>query len=72
MNNFDKYYNDPDIVDEPTALREVHAIRAMLYDETKDMTTEEYTLFVRESTKAAVEKYGLKVARPMQRSVQNF
>jgi len=35
--------SDPDIADEPEALREIHAIRLMIYDETKDMTAAEHT-----------------------------
>jgi len=38
MNKFEKYMNDPEIVDEPMALREVHAIRLMIYNDTKKMT----------------------------------
>jgi len=39
----DEYMSDPDIADEPEALREIHAIRLMIYDETKDMTAAEHT-----------------------------
>ena len=42
---FDDYYNDPDIINEPTALREVHAIRLMIQDETKDMSAAERTAY---------------------------
>ena len=38
----DDYMNDPDIIDEPLALREIHAIRLMIYDETKHMTNAEH------------------------------
>jgi len=41
----DDYMNDPDIINEPLALREIHAIRLMLYDETKDMTASEHTAY---------------------------
>ena len=41
----DDYMNDPDIINEPSALREVHAIRLMIYDETKNMTKEERTAY---------------------------
>jgi len=41
----DDYLNDPDLADEPSALREVHAIRLMLHDETKGMTASEHTAY---------------------------
>ena len=45
---FDDYYNDPEIVNEPSALREIHAIRFMINDETEDMSPTEYTAYVKE------------------------
>jgi hypothetical protein len=42
---FDDYLNDPDLVNEPLALREVHAARLMIQDETKGMTAEEKTTY---------------------------
>ena len=39
------YMNDPEIVNEPSALREVHAIRLKIYDEIKDMTVTERTAY---------------------------
>ena len=44
----DDYMNDPELTGEPSALREVHAIRLMIYDETKDMTAVEKTTYYRE------------------------
>ena len=41
----DDYLNDPDLANEPSALREVHAIRLMIQDKTKGMTTSERTAF---------------------------
>jgi hypothetical protein len=41
----DDYLNDPDLADEPSALREVHAIRLKIYDEIKDMTASEMTAY---------------------------
>jgi len=44
------YINDPEIVNEPSALREVHAIRLKIYDEIKDMTATEMTAYFNGST----------------------
>ena len=41
----DDYLNDPDIAHEPEPIREIHAIRLMIHDETKDMTPEEHTAY---------------------------
>ena len=41
----DDYLSDPDLADEPTALREIHAIRLMIQDEIKDMTMAERTAY---------------------------
>ena len=42
----DDYLNDPDLANEPSALREVHAIRLKIHDERKSMTTAEYNAIV--------------------------
>lgn len=47
----DDYMNDPDIINEPSALREVHAARFMIQDEIKDMTAEERTAYYHEAAK---------------------
>ena len=49
MKTLDDYMNDPDIVDEPMALREIHAIRLMTQDMTRDMTFEERKAFYEEA-----------------------
>ena len=61
MVKYEKYMDDPDIIDEPMALREVHAIRLMLREEAKNMMPEEHARHVREQTRNVIEKYGLKV-----------
>ncbi|MDR0474173.1 MAG: hypothetical protein LBH43_10945 [Treponema sp.] len=42
----DDYLNDPDLANEPEALREIHAIRLKIRDERKGMTTAEYNSVV--------------------------
>ena len=41
MKKLEDYMKDPTVVNEPMPLREVYAIRLMIYDETKNMTPEE-------------------------------
>jgi len=41
----DDYLNEPEFANEPSALREVHAIRLKIYDEIKDMTVAERTAY---------------------------
>jgi hypothetical protein len=43
----DDYLNDPDLANEPSALREVHAARLLIQDETKGMTAAEHTAYFR-------------------------
>lgn len=64
MNKYEKYMNDPDIIDEPMALREVHAIRLMIHDQTKNMTSEELTKHYSDSAHAVEEELGIKFRRP--------
>jgi hypothetical protein len=63
MNELAKYMNDPDIVNEPMGLREVHAIRLMLRDETRNMTSEEQAAYVNREAQSVIDRYGLKVKR---------
>jgi antitoxin component of RelBE/YafQ-DinJ toxin-antitoxin module len=63
MNELARYMNDPDIVNEPMGLREVHAIRLLLRDETRNMTAEEHAAYINREAQAVIEKYGLKVKR---------
>ncbi|GMO65026.1 MAG: hypothetical protein Ta2A_13010 [Treponemataceae bacterium] len=42
----DEYMNDPEIIHEPQAMREIHAIRLKIYDETCNLTPSERTALV--------------------------
>ena len=48
VKTLEEYMNDPDIINEPLALREIHAIRLMIHDERKEMTAAEYNTIVHE------------------------
>ena len=59
MSDLARYMNDPDIVDEPLALREVHAIRLMIHDRTKGLSPEERAARANRNASAIMKKYGL-------------
>ena len=62
MKTLNEYMNDPSVANEPMPLREVHAIRLMIYDETKDMTPAERTAYYNDGLKELQRQYGFKVA----------
>jgi hypothetical protein len=41
---WEDYYNDPEIVNESSAMREIHAIRLKLYDERQGLSAAEYSV----------------------------
>lgn len=45
VKTLDDYLDDPTLTDEPSALREIHAIRLMIHEEIKDMTIAERTAY---------------------------
>jgi hypothetical protein len=56
MNN---YFHSPELADEPLALREIHAIRLVIHDETKNMNPEEKRAYFHENTLAFFARRGL-------------
>ena len=56
MKTLKDYMNDPRVANLQMPLREVKAIRLMIYDETKDMTSSERTAYYNSSIKRAQEK----------------
>ncbi|MCL1917821.1 MAG: hypothetical protein FWG14_05830 [Peptococcaceae bacterium] len=68
MKTLNDYMNDPSVANEPMPLREVHAIRLMIYDETKDMTPAERTAYYNDSIKELQGKYNLKIVPSARRT----
>ena|GEM_PF-1625926 len=56
MKTLDHYMNDASVISVQMPLREIKAIRLMIYDETKDMTPTEKTVYYNDSVKRAKEK----------------
>jgi hypothetical protein len=61
----DDYLNDPRILEDqemmeaPECIREIHAIRLKLQDETEGMTPEEHANHVNQKAKAILARWGL-------------
>jgi len=59
------YMNDPriledsEIMEAPECIREIHAIRLKLQDETEGMTVEEHVAYVNEKAKEILTRWGL-------------
>jgi hypothetical protein len=49
---FNKYINDSRIVHEPQAMREIHAIRLQMAEETRGMSPKEYNAFIHKKSQA--------------------
>ena len=71
MKSYHDFMNDPDIIAEPMALREVHAIRLLLQDEAKDFTEEQRMERTQKAVLDAEERLGIKFRRPNDLSVSN-
>ena len=70
MKTLNDYMNDPSVVNEPMPLREVHAIRLMIFDETKDMDPAERTAYYNDSLKEIQGKYNVKVVPSARRALK--
>jgi hypothetical protein len=49
---WEDYYNNPEIVNEPSAMREIHAIRLMIHDERQGLSWPEYNDIVNKRAEA--------------------
>ena len=47
--------------DEPESMKEIRRIREKQYEETKDMTPEEQTEYIRKKAKEVLDRYGIKL-----------
>ncbi|MFP3040705.1 hypothetical protein LQZ19_02675 [Treponema primitia] len=57
--NAPRIINDPEMVDAPKTIREIHAIRLKHRDETKDMTPEQCRAYVHAGAMAAYAEAGI-------------
>ncbi|MDR3247961.1 MAG: hypothetical protein LBT39_04170 [Treponema sp.] len=55
----DDYMNDPALAGEMDALREIHAVRLMIHDETKNMTAEEKRAYFHNGTMDCFARLGV-------------
>ena len=60
MKVLEDYMNDPSISHLQMPLREVKAIRLMIHDETKDMTSSEVTAYYKKGLEDIQTKHGFK------------
>jgi Zn/Cd-binding protein ZinT len=59
MKTIDDYLKDPSLGNEPMALREVHAARLKIQDETKNMTAEEKKAYYHDGATAFFNRLGI-------------
>ena len=67
MKTLNDYMNDPSVVNEQMPLREVHAIRLMIYDETKDMSPTDRTAYYNDGLEEICQKYNIKIIKSARR-----
>jgi hypothetical protein len=60
VKTLDDYMNDPSVVNLQMPLREVKAIRLMIYDEQKDMTTDEIKAYYSRLRQRVEKEYDIK------------
>ena len=59
MKTINDYLKDPSLVHEPAALREVHAARLKIQDETRNMTAEEKKAYYHDVAAAFFARLGI-------------
>ena len=64
MKTYLDHTDEPDIINEPMALREVHAIRLLIQDETKTLAQEQHFGRTRNAVAEAEKRLGIKFRHP--------
>jgi hypothetical protein len=59
MKTVDDYMHDPDILMMPEYLREIHAIRRAIQEETRDMTSKEQSAYIHQGALKALAAVGV-------------
>ena len=62
MTRLEQYLNDPALADEPLPLREIHAIRLMINDDTKSLSAPEIRAYYQAELDQAKRKFKFKHA----------
>ena len=60
MTKLEQYLNDPTLADEPFPLREIHAIRLMISDDTKNLSADEIKAYYQAELDQAKRKFNFK------------
>ena len=68
MNSIDKYMNDPEIINEPMPLREIHAIRLKIHDETRGMTIDERRSYYSDGLGEICKQYNIRIVPSAKRT----
>jgi trimethylamine:corrinoid methyltransferase-like protein len=64
MSDYRDYLNDPDIVNEPMPMREIHAIRLMIQDETSEMSQNEQVRRINSNARKVLAEHGINARSP--------
>ena len=62
MTRLEQYLNDPALADEPLPLREIHAIRLMITDDTKNLSANEIRAYYQAALDQAKQRFKFKYA----------
>jgi len=61
VKKLEDYMNDASVINEPMPIREIHAIRLMIYDEIKEMSPKEINEYYMKNFEKVQKEYNFKV-----------